>query len=74
MTVFTVVGLLVASGFLGWVALLGLICAVFNNIGGAGKTHEVVIGLAFFGACLWAIYELWSRYSPFTVVAVGGGA
>ncbi|WP_313453488.1 hypothetical protein [Stutzerimonas nitrititolerans] len=70
MNVFTVIGLLLASCFLGWVGLMGAFCAVFHNIGGNGKRHEVVLGLTLTAVCVYGIYVLWSKFSPFALVMV----
>jgi hypothetical protein len=74
MTFFTVFSMVLVSGLLLWIAALGFFGALFHNIGGNGKWYEVVIGFILCVVCIWGIVELWSRYSPFTVVAVGGAS
>jgi hypothetical protein len=68
MIVLQVIGLVIVTGWLGFVALLALGCAVFNNVGGNGRAGEVLVSLLVFALGLFAIYWVWANWSPFTVM------
>lgn len=66
---FTVIGLLAVTAILVYVGALGILIALFNDIGGAGTKGETWGGLAITGAAGYGIYQLWLNFSPFTMVA-----
>lgn len=67
---FTVIGLLTVTAILVYVGALGILIALFNDIGGAGSKAESLGGFAIAGAAGYGIYQLWLNFSPFTMVAV----
>lgn len=67
---FTVIGLLAVTAILVYIGALGILIALFNDIGGAGSKAESLGGLVIAGAAGYGIYQLWLNFSPFTMVAL----
>ncbi|BCP56282.1 hypothetical protein K32_48990 [Kaistia sp. 32K] len=67
MIIFQIIGLLIVSGALFWVAMFGLACAAFHNIGGNGSWKTVAAGLLACAAGIYGICFIWAKYSPLTV-------
>lgn len=66
MIVFTMIGVLLACVFFLWIAAIGAVQALFNNIGGTGSKFQTACGLFLFGAgCAGFFWML--KLSPFTL-------
>ena len=66
--IFTLIGLVIASGICGMIGLAGLFHMLFNDIGGNGSKSSVLAGFAVMCAGFYAAYWLWAEFSPLRIM------
>lgn len=67
MIFFAVIGLIIMTVSLLWLALLGFAGIYWNP---NSSRIQPVIGAVVMAAAFWAVYAMWRDYSPFTIGVV----